>query len=816
MTTPLLQQIGELLGEAGVPGTFTARRTATAEDLHIEVRGLGRLRFPVSRAQAQQLVGIARPASYGRGEQTLFDRRVRDTWEIPKSRVKIDRRRWRRTLAPVLEAMRADLGLPDGCRLRAELHGMLLYGPGQFFLRHQDSEKADEMIGTLVVTLPSSFTGGAIVVEHHGESVAYRASRQPLSFIAFYADCHHEVRLVRSGYRIVLTYDLMLDSGGTAAAGGSEQPPAQVDALAARLREHFETPLPGRPYLIHDAALREPPNRLVYLLDHQYTERSLGWPHLKGTDAARAALLRAGAERAGCEIVLALAEVHEVWDCMEDDSWGGYGYSGRRGRERYADDYDDDQDGDDANGLMNADDSLTLGDLIDSDITLRRWIDPSGRKTDAVLTDIAREEVCFTTPSSSLAPYEQEYEGYMGNYGNTMDRWYRRAALVLWPAERAFAVRAKASPGWALAALTRRMRSGGVPEARELAASLLPFWKSAALHAEQRGFFQKALRVAAGLDAPALAAALLEPFRVEELTAALAPELVALAQRYDQGWMKSLLVGWFGFGRDWSARAERGPLAWAAAAPRLGAALRACDEIAGTLVAQRILQLGLRKIEEEVKAGSGHSQPSQRAKALAALAGPILSWLESAAVIQAAELRDQAVTMLCAREDGALLGCLVQILRLAAERTEPAKRAALGLDALQLHCSRELNARLERPPRDENDWSIALPAGCDCELCSGLSAFLADPRERQLEWPLAKNGRQHVHIRLDAHELPVLHQTWRSGRPFTLVLEKTMALFDHEAAERRALQADLEWLAAPSPAGARTVRRSRIRTPTAG
>lgn len=31
-------------------------------------------------------------------------------------------------------------------------------------------------------------------------------------------------------------------------------------------------------------------------------------------------------------------------------------------------------------------------------------------------------EVCATTPSKALEPYESEYEGYMGNYGNTLDR----------------------------------------------------------------------------------------------------------------------------------------------------------------------------------------------------------------------------------------------------------------------------------------------------------------------------------------------------------------------------------------------------------
>ena len=72
--------------------------------------------------------------------------------------------------------------------------------------------------------------------------------------------------------------------------------------------------------------------------------------------------------------------------------------------------------------------------------------------------------------------------------------------------------------------------------------------------------------------------------------------------------------------------------------------------------------------------------------------------------------------------------------------------------------------------------------------------FLVDPQRARLEWPLAKEGRRHVLRRLDAHELPVLHETRRSGRPYTLVLTKNRELFEREAAERRAWQADLEWL----------------------
>jgi hypothetical protein len=41
----------------------------------------------VSSAQARKLVGRGQPARFGRGEETLTDRGVRDTWEVPKKLV---------------------------------------------------------------------------------------------------------------------------------------------------------------------------------------------------------------------------------------------------------------------------------------------------------------------------------------------------------------------------------------------------------------------------------------------------------------------------------------------------------------------------------------------------------------------------------------------------------------------------------------------------------------------------------------------------------------------------------------------------------
>jgi hypothetical protein len=117
---------------------------------------------------------------------------------------------------------------------------------------------------------------------------AYRGSRDSLSLVAFYADCQHEVLKVRSGYRITLTYNLMLRGDTSPRQEGDA---GTVAELADLLREHFCTPA------AHSWGQRraDPPSRLVYLLDHEYTPRALKWTQMKGADARRVPLLREAA-----------------------------------------------------------------------------------------------------------------------------------------------------------------------------------------------------------------------------------------------------------------------------------------------------------------------------------------------------------------------------------------------------------------------------------------------------------------------------------------------------------------------------------------
>jgi hypothetical protein len=53
--------------------------------LKLDVEGFGRAKFPVTPAKARKLLGLGKPARFGKGEETLTDPEIRDTWEIPKN-----------------------------------------------------------------------------------------------------------------------------------------------------------------------------------------------------------------------------------------------------------------------------------------------------------------------------------------------------------------------------------------------------------------------------------------------------------------------------------------------------------------------------------------------------------------------------------------------------------------------------------------------------------------------------------------------------------------------------------------------------------
>jgi len=778
MSSPT-EDLTRLLIQVNASGSFATRRTAPCTDLRLDVKGVGRLKLPITPSTALKLCAAGLLARHGYKDRTRLDRRVRDTWEIPKRRISIDQRTWNRTLQPHLTGIRRDLGLPETCHLKAALHNLLIYEPGQFFVTHQDSEKASDMIGTLVAILPSAFTGGEVVIEHHDQKVTFSGARAKIALIAFYADCHHQVRAVKRGYRVALTYNLILDRASEAA---HPTPPTQVAALVQGVRRFFDTA--PAPRWVNDRR-HEPPDRLVYLLDHQYTQRGLDWNRLKGPDAVRAAALRDVARQLDCEIFLALADVHETWSC-EDVEFGYsrsvYGY--RDGRRCRIADEDEALDDGDAG-------TPELTELLESEIELRHWVG-AGEWPEAISASVADHELCYTKASVAMKPFKSEHEGYMGNYGNTVDRWYHRAAVVLWPRERTFLIRAKASARWAISEVAGSLKSGRIEEARDLTKRLLPFWAAVAQRESGPGFGGRTLRVAEQLQRPDLAGALLAPFTLACVASSTARQLVALLDGYGLEWCRTLLRQWGSNGRD---RAVAARSSWVKSTlPALCRHLCTGSSPHGITLAQWLAAEQWTWIVEKAGGIRTGAMLRQVVRQLIELNRAILSVIESSGIARHGELHEEILRVLTTCAPAYPVRALVDLLETAHDRFTRDGLSSLGMKPLHAHCVRELTTRLAAPARAADDWSIAARVTCSCTLCASLVRFLRAPDQVRLDWPLAKHHRAHIHEAVDLNDLPVSHVTRRTGRPFTLVLEKTDAVFTRDAAERRSWESDLKWL----------------------
>ncbi len=88
--------------------------------------------------------------------------------------------------------------------------------PSGRFKAHVDTPRSEQQFGSLVVCLPCSHKGGALVVRHAGNMVTHNWSMTDddapaIHWAAFYSDCEHEVLEVTAGHRVTLTYNLYVE-----------------------------------------------------------------------------------------------------------------------------------------------------------------------------------------------------------------------------------------------------------------------------------------------------------------------------------------------------------------------------------------------------------------------------------------------------------------------------------------------------------------------------------------------------------------------------------------------------------------------------
>jgi hypothetical protein len=255
----------------------------------------------LSHHDAQAIIQRSRQAPFGKGEETVVDTSVRKTWEIDASKLTIRNPAWPAFFDLVLRMVAQNLGVEGGAEhVRAQPYKLLLYEEGCVFKPHRDTEKLPGMIATLVLSLPSKHSGGVVQVSHGGETRELDTasnSEFDMTALAWYADVKHGVLPIRSGYRLVLTYNLIME----------------LSDVPGQSAERLDDRRAVLPKLLHKWPSTAPNiGNFVFILDHQYTPSSLNMIMLKGRDAVVAKNLRTVCS--STDVYLFLAHLHHERD----------------------------------------------------------------------------------------------------------------------------------------------------------------------------------------------------------------------------------------------------------------------------------------------------------------------------------------------------------------------------------------------------------------------------------------------------------------------------------------------------------------------
>jgi len=747
MSTAIFPQLREVLAQIDRPGSFCVSGIAPVVLPGLEVKGLGSIGLPLGVGQAKELKPYCEQAPYGQGEKTLVDVGVRRVWQMKPDRFKLTNPEWNTFLQQTLQKVQEELGL-EKQKLEAHLYDLLLYEKGSFFLPHRDSEKIDRMVATLVMVLPSRFKGGELIVRHEGQeqTIDFTSDHNDpfrIHFAAFYADCEHEIRPLREGYRLCLVYNLTLKKG-------------KKSISAPRSSEFVEKVA----QLLRDWAKDDSARRLAVTLDHQYTQDGLTWDALKGVDRVKAQVLHKAAEQAGCQAYLALLTFHECLDAYEDR---GY-YGSRRGW-----DYDDE---DEVGG------DYETGEVIDSDLTAAHWSDPQGQRLPIAEISIDADELVDPESLEDVDP-EEEYEGYTGNAGNTLDRWYRHAAIFIWPIRRRFDVLCDAGSDSAIASLkplVKQWQRAGEKKANALradcidfASSILARWPS---NPYGHGFGEK------------------------EKACPLLPLLVTLDE---PGLIRSYLTGVLS--KDVSIEPGQSILkvcakyGWTAFRPELEALFQATTNESMERNVRLLEHLCLakpRKKEEWIELCAALARSALQALERIDLAAT-QDW--QARQVKRPEVLGRLARSLLAAEQPELLSRLVahslarsQLYPLVSAHVSAlttlgpwlkknvTKRRA-PLSSWLTACREQLEALTAEEPQAPTDFGRPAELSCQCADCAALKRFLKNPQEEVYRFSAVEQRRQHLHDIIRRDRCDLVCRTDKRGRPYTLVCTKNTASY---------------------------------------
>ena len=244
------------------------------------------------------------------------------------------------------------------------------------------------MFGTLVIQLPSNYSGGELAIYHQSKSKKFDfggfVGCNNFHYAAFYADCQHEIKPVTKGYRLCLIYNLVYRGSDNCPSPADNQ--QIISAVVASMKEWSK-----------DIPPEKNPQLMTYLLEHKYCDASLSFQLLKNSDRAVADVLTQAKKEVEFDLYIAKVSLVEIWAASHDRHY-----------------------------------NFTADELCDETITAENLTSLEGQQSISSI-EITRNVFVPEKFFDSHPPDKEEFAEATGNEGATCDKQYNWAALLLWP-----------------------------------------------------------------------------------------------------------------------------------------------------------------------------------------------------------------------------------------------------------------------------------------------------------------------------------------------------------------------------------------------
>ena len=695
---------------------------------------MGRIGLPLCHAQANELKGECEQAPYGRREETIVDTNVRNALQLDASKVKLGTK-MQHEVTSLIPSLKTELGC-DVFTVSALPYKLVLYEEGGFFLPHRDTEKVPGMFATLVIQLPAEHTGGELVVQHNREEKVFdfaADSASKIFYAAFFADCRHELRPVTSGLRLCLIYNLV-HSGSTPAPSPADHSQAVAHVVQAVKSWNDDS---------------DAPMKLVYVLQHEYTEAGLSFHGLKNKDRAVAEVLRLAAKEADLDVHLAIFNRHESGSAEHT----GYDDYYRYKRRCWSSDEESDENPND----------WSMFEVHQRVEYLDSWIglDDKPKELGRMAIDVETEVFQADNPFGDWEPEECSVEECSGNAGATMERWYNQAALVFWPHSNSVAVKLQSllhdgihSAVNALQANIRacKQQSVELQESHEMVRRLVKHLEKQPDITHLHYSVDAMLDIVQSCDDIQLYIQYLAMVTKKGFSATIADNLLRGCKHFGWPALHDSLCTMLQhnvtrkLGDSVSFVAKLCETNEASAVIEDEQQLRTCTKLAAVVHAASL-------------ANPAHCVPvAPYFKMLFTVNQPPL--LQTAVnIIKDQHMKDPSSLAAVVMELGIWMGA-------------KAKDCGPFVELLE-SCIGALAAKVRQGVAEPTTWAMKVPFSPCCADCMSLAAFLSNPSQQVGRFKMGEMRRMHLHRRLDGNQMDCSHVTERIGSPQTLVVTKT-------------------------------------------